>query len=79
MLLKSLSPIIGAEVETGKAVAKGWADAVPKSKIAAWSSEGQKLTEELETYIVTVFSDEYARLMRQVRVPYNTRHIESPH
>ncbi|KAG9004585.1 hypothetical protein FRB94_002261 [Tulasnella sp. JGI-2019a] len=63
MLLKSLAPVIGAEMESGKAIVTGWADS--EAKIALWSDDGEKLTEELESYIMEVYSGEYYRLMRQ--------------
>ncbi|KAG8864778.1 hypothetical protein FRB96_003364 [Tulasnella sp. 330] len=65
MLLKSLAPVIGAEIESGKAVTAGWADRVSKQKIADWSEQGEKLIKDLEAFIVDVYAGEYYRLMRQ--------------
>lgn len=67
MLLKSLAPLIGAELDTGKAVSAGWAEGPNQGKLKTWSAEAEDtLSDELEAYIMGVFADEYWRLMRQV-------------
>lgn len=68
MLLKSLGPIIGYELEHGRAVSEGWAENVPTGRIKKWGAEAQdELSEGLEEYIMETFADEYWRLMREVR------------
>ncbi|KAG8897843.1 hypothetical protein FRB99_007877 [Tulasnella sp. 403] len=62
MLLRSLAPVIGAELESGKAVTEDCADV---SKLKSWSAKAQEMSEELEQHVVETFSEEYWRLMRQ--------------
>ena len=65
-LLESLGPIIGAELESGKAVTPGWADGVHKGQMITWGAEAQELQDDLEAHIMETFTTEYTRLMRQV-------------
>ncbi|KAG8969869.1 hypothetical protein FRC03_000115 [Tulasnella sp. 419] len=65
-LLRSLSPLIGAEMELKRAVNEDWAAGASKPQIAAWSDEAlEAYQEELEDYIIGVFSEEYWNLMRK--------------
>ncbi|KAG8988795.1 hypothetical protein FRB90_002532, partial [Tulasnella sp. 427] len=62
----SLGPILGHELEHGKAVTPGWAEKVPKGKLKTWSAEADDaLSDDLEVFIMETFADEYWRLMRQ--------------
>jgi len=65
MLLKSLAPLLGAELDSGKAVTEGWADGSNKARLPRWSAEAQdQLGDELEVYTMGIFADEYWRLLR---------------
>ncbi|KZS94206.1 UPF0061-domain-containing protein [Sistotremastrum niveocremeum HHB9708] len=64
-LLTSLAPLIGAELETGKAVGTDWASSVSAEKIKEWSAKAQELSNDLEVEIQDVFSAEYWTLMRK--------------
>lgn len=67
MLLKSLGPVIGYELEHGKAVSPSWAKNIRKGKLKTWTAEAEEaLSDDLEVLIMETFADEYWRLMRQV-------------
>jgi hypothetical protein len=70
-LLDALAPLIGAEAMHGdKAVSKGWADSASTDEIDRWRQRGTELVQdEMNELIQNVYTDEYARLMRKVRIP----------
>ena len=65
-LLQALGPIVGAELEHGKAVKADWASGLPKGKLGTWEAEAEDLGDELEAFIMETFIQEYKKLMRKV-------------
>ena len=65
-LLTSLAPLIGAEMETGKAVLPGWDANIPNEKILEWTKTGMELAGEMQKEIMQVFRIEFLRIMRKV-------------
>ncbi|KAG5718650.1 UPF0061 protein C20G4.05c [Termitomyces sp. T112] len=63
-LLSSLSPLIGAEIESGHAVKPGWATTKSKEDLEAWRKIGMKLKDEMERVAQEETAVEYGRLMR---------------
>ncbi len=67
MLMRSLAPLIGAEMESQKAVTVGWAQDISKAKLTLWGEDARSaLNDELETHIMETFTEEYWKLMRGV-------------
>lgn len=68
-LLNALAPLIGAEMESGKAVVPGWAnsDTATPEKLKEWTELGLGIKDEMERIAQQTTADEYGRLMRKVR------------
>ncbi|KAH7928231.1 UPF0061-domain-containing protein [Leucogyrophana mollusca] len=65
-LLQALSPLIGAEVQLGKAVTAGWADDASPETITEWRKTGTELVkDEMERIIEETCAVEYGSLMRK--------------
>ncbi|KAF9000596.1 hypothetical protein BDQ17DRAFT_1359195 [Cyathus striatus] len=64
-LLNALAPIVGAEVETGRAVGPGWAANASEEKIKEWTTKGLELKDELERVVQQTTANVYAKLMRK--------------
>ncbi|EAU85523.1 hypothetical protein CC1G_06424 [Coprinopsis cinerea okayama7 len=64
-LLKALAPLIGAEIETGKAVSAGWAEDASPEKIKEWTAKGLEIKDEMERIIQQTCSTEYGDLLRK--------------
>ena len=69
-LLTSLAPLIGAEVEIGKAVLPGWDANISDEKILEWTKTGMELEGEMQKEIMQTFRVEFLRIMRKVRRVY---------
>jgi hypothetical protein len=67
-LLKSLAPLIGAELARGgKAVPPGWADDASESMLQEWHLKGSGAVEdELERITEEECAVEYSKLMHKV-------------
>ena len=66
-LLRTLAPIIAAELELGgKAISEGWAN-VDGKKLEEWSKTGQEsVRSEVKRLWDNTYDEEYARLIRRV-------------
>jgi len=64
-LLKALGPLIGAEEETGRTVASGWAESVDKDKLDSWKAKAESLEDELDEVVQNGTVNEYLALMRK--------------
>lgn len=66
-LLRTLAPIVAAELELGgKAISEGWAS-VDEKKLEEWSKIGQEsVRSEVKQLWDDTYSEEYARLIRRV-------------
>ncbi|GJJ08203.1 hypothetical protein Clacol_002411 [Clathrus columnatus] len=64
-LLTSLGPLIGAEMELGHAVPKGWANDIPKDKLENWREDAMELKQELDEQILGLFGETYYSSMRK--------------
>jgi hypothetical protein len=66
-LLRTLSPLIGAESVLGnKPVGLSWAHGASDETIAEWGKKGEENVKEMEVLIQETCSTEYGRLMRKV-------------
>ncbi|EIW84072.1 UPF0061-domain-containing protein [Coniophora puteana RWD-64-598 SS2] len=64
-LLTALSPLIGAELETSRAVSQGWADNASSEQISAWRTAALDAVKvEMETAIQEITGAEYGRILR---------------
>lgn len=76
-LLNSLAPLIGAEMESGKAVSPDWASSASNEKIDEWRQHATSaIKDEMETVFQEICSTENGLLMRKVGV--NSRMFISP-
>ncbi|KAG8807932.1 hypothetical protein FRC18_005305 [Serendipita sp. 400] len=64
-LLSALAPVIGAENSTGAAVAAAWHKDIAEEDLSAWTKDGLSIQQEMESYIMTEFLNEYNKLMRK--------------
>ncbi|CAG7849370.1 SubName: Full=Related to FMP40-Found in Mitochondrial Proteome {ECO:0000313/EMBL:CCA78086.1} [Serendipita indica DSM 11827] len=64
-LLSSLAPVIGSEMSTNAAVQVGWTKDVPPETTAEWTKSGLSIQEDMESFVMNTFMDEYVRLMRR--------------
>ncbi|TDL16557.1 UPF0061-domain-containing protein [Rickenella mellea] len=64
-LLSSLSQLIGAEADLGKAVSKDWAANASAQKLGEWKLTGMEFQDEIKEEIENVVSAEYMSLMRK--------------
>ena len=68
-MLDALSPLIGAELESGKAVKAGWAKDVKEDKISEWTQKGtDSVKDELVDEAMRVMQVEYWGQLRKVRI-----------
>ena len=68
-LLSALAPVIGSEMSTKAAITAGWTKDIPPETIKEWTKTGLSIQEEMESFVMNTFMDEYVRLMRRVRRP----------
>ena len=61
-------------METGKAVAEGWAEGADEEKLLAWKKAGMEFEVEMKAVLEDVYSREYWTLLRKV-CPTNARYI----
>lgn len=59
--------MVGAEEELGYSVKQGWAANADSAQIERWREDGLKHQPEIESTVMSVFTEEYYRLMRKVR------------
>ncbi|GAW09091.1 UPF0061-domain-containing protein [Lentinula edodes] len=65
-LLNSLAPLIGAEMESGKAVSSDWASSASNEKIDEWRQHATSaIKDEMETVFQEICSTENGALMRK--------------
>ncbi|KAG8841955.1 hypothetical protein FRC20_004712 [Serendipita sp. 405] len=64
-LLSALAPVIGAENSTGAAAAAAWHKDIAEEDLSAWTKDGLSIQQEMESYIMTEFLNEYNKLMRK--------------
>jgi uncharacterized protein YdiU (UPF0061 family) len=65
-LVSSLAELIGAEQETGKAIAQGWARDADEETLDQWRAVGMAYGEEVEKTAMQAFKTEYKRLYAKV-------------
>ena len=68
-LLDALAPLIGAELESGKAASAGWGADVTKEQLKSWSDKAHaEVKSQVEAAFSEVYKTEYAKAMRKVRI-----------
>jgi len=65
-LVSSLAEVIGAEAESGKAIAPDWARDADEEILAGWRSVGLAYGEEIEKSFMQTFREEYKTLYAKV-------------
>lgn len=67
-LVSSLAEVIGAETESGKAIASGWARDADEETLDGWRSVGLAYGEEIEKSFMQTFREEYKTLYAKVSI-----------
>jgi serine/tyrosine/threonine adenylyltransferase len=63
-LLDALAPLVGAELESGKAVTTGWGKASSPEQIKTWTEKGKaEVKSDMEAAFSEVYKAEYAKAM----------------
>ena len=65
-LLNALAPIIGAELETGKAVGEGWAEDIDEEKLTSWKKKGLEFEPDMKSVLEDAYSTEFWGLLLKV-------------